>query len=166
MTPNLLSIQQLSKRFHIHALSRQVMAFEDLDFELQAGEFKLVAGINGAGKSTLLRCIYRSYLPTSGRAIYQSGFGPIDLCKAADEDIALLRRREIGYVSQFLRPRPRVSALELVAEPLLHLGVCQEAAEAKAARLLEAFGLKPELWAAYPTTFSGGNSKRLTWPEP
>lgn len=158
---NLLSVQNLTKHFQIHALGREVLAFEGLSFELRAGEFKLVTGANGVGKSTLLRCVYRSYLPTSGRLVYASSFGPVDLARAADEDISLLRRTEIGYVSQFLKPRPRVSALELVAEPLLQAGVTREEARTQAARSLEAFGLKPELWAAYPTTFSGGEQQKV-----
>ncbi|MDX2005462.1 MAG: ATP-binding cassette domain-containing protein [Meiothermus sp.] len=157
----LLSIQHLTKRFQIHALGREVLAFERLSFELRAGEFKLVAGANGAGKSTLLRCVYRSYVPTSGRAIYASSHGPVDLARSADEDIAFLRRSEIGYVSQFLKPRPRASALELVCEPLLHAGISREQAESQATKSLEAFGLKPELWAAYPTTFSGGEQQKV-----
>lgn len=157
----LLSVQDLTKRFQIHALGREVIAFERLSFDLAAGEFKLIAGPNGAGKSTLLRSIYRSYIPTSGRAIYTSSRDPVDLARAADEDIALLRKSEIGYVSQFLKPRPRVSALELVAEPLLHAGALRETALEQAATALQAFGLKPELWAAYPTTFSGGEQQKV-----
>lgn len=158
---NLLSIQHLTKRFQVHALGREVLAFEHLSFDLKAGEFKLIAGANGAGKSTLLRCVYRSYVSTSGKALYASSHGPIDLAKAADEDIALLRKSELGYVSQFLKPRPRVSALELVSEPLLHAGVSRENALEQASNSLQAFGLKPELWAAYPTTFSGGEQQKV-----
>ncbi|MBF6594484.1 MAG: ATP-binding cassette domain-containing protein [Thermaceae bacterium] len=157
----LLSVEGLTKRFQIHQLRREVPAFDSLSFELSGGEFKLVSGPNGAGKSTLLRCLYRSYLPTSGKAIYCSRLGTIDLARAADEDIALLRRQEIGYVSQFLRPRPRVSALELVAEPLVHAGKSRDAALRDAGESLEAFGLKPELWNAYPTTFSGGEQQKV-----
>ncbi|WP_299426957.1 ATP-binding cassette domain-containing protein [uncultured Meiothermus sp.] len=157
----LLSVQHLTKHFQIHALGREVRPFEGLSFELKAGEFKLVTGPNGAGKSTLLRCIYRSYLPTSGRAVYHSSLGSIDLACAADVDITLLRRSEIGYVSQFLRPRPRASALELVAEPLLHAGVARPLALEQAATSLQEFGLKPELWEAYPTTFSGGEQQKV-----
>lgn len=157
----LLSVEELSKRFEIHQLGRQVLAFEALSFELRGGEFKLVTGPNGAGKSTLLRCLYRSYLPTSGQARYRSRLGTVDLARAADEDIALLRRQEIGYVSQFLKPRPRVSALELVAEPLIHAGKPRDAALRIAGESLEAFGLKHELWNTYPTTFSGGEQQKV-----
>lgn len=158
----MLTVENLGKRFKIHALKREVVAFEGLSFTLQPGQFIMVSGPNGAGKSTLLRCLYRSYRPTAGRALYVSSQGPIDLVRAADEDIALLRKREIGYVSQFLRPRPRVSALELVAEPLLHLGTPQEEAERQAAGLLEALGLKEALWPAFPSTFSGGEQQKVS----
>ena len=76
---------------------------------LNRGEFLLVEGANGVGKSTLLRCLYRSYRPTQEdkRSIVHVT-GSIDLARAADVDIALLRREEIGFVTQFLRPRVRV----------------------------------------------------------
>lgn len=62
-------------------------------------------------------------------------------------------------VTQFLRPRPRVTALELVAEPPLEAGDRQ--AHRRAERFLETFGLKRELWAAYPSTFSGGEQQKV-----
>ena len=67
---SLLVLEGLSKRFWIHQLEREVLAFTDLHLQLSAGQFVRVSGANGAGKSTLLRCLYRSYLPTGGRALY------------------------------------------------------------------------------------------------
>lgn len=162
MTTNtLLHVEGLSKTFHIHHLNRKIPAFDALDFTLAAGEFLIVAGPNGAGKSTLLRCLYRSYLPTGGHAWYQAQQGCIDLVNAADIDIAFLRQSEIGFVTQFLRTRPRVTALELVTEPLLAAGAQPGAAEKTAQELLDNFGLKPALWSAYPTTFSGGEQQKV-----
>ncbi len=158
---NMLEVSGFTKFFHIYHLGRQIPVFENLDFTLEAGRFLLVSGPNGTGKSTLLRCLYRSYLPSSGQAIYQSQYGPVDLARAADIDIALLRREEIGFVTQFLRPRPRVSALELVAEPLMGTGMALDVAHAEAKTMLEAFGLKRDLWHAYPTTFSGGEQQKV-----
>ncbi|HMQ55768.1 MAG TPA: ATP-binding cassette domain-containing protein [Anaerolineae bacterium] len=157
----ILNVENYSKTFTIHHLDRQIPVFEALSFKLEPGEFLLIGGPNGVGKSTLLRCLYRSYLPTAGRALYYSTYGPVDLATAADIDIALLRQEEIGFVTQFLRPRPRVTALELVAEPLFGTGISFEAATTAAAHLLEAFGLKTELWSAYPTTFSGGEQQKV-----
>ena len=157
----ILNVENYSKHFTIHHLNRHIPVFQNLNFTLEAGQFLLISGPNGVGKSTLLRCLYRSYLPTAGRAIYHSGYGPIDLASAADIDIALLRREEIGFVTQFLRPRPRVNTLELVAEPLLGQAADYDTATTQAAQLLETLGLKPELWSAYPTTFSGGEQQKV-----
>lgn len=157
----LLSVKNLRKQFHIHALGRSLAAFDAVNFTLNGGEFLLVGGANGVGKSTLLRCLYRTYLPSGGSAHYQSRLGRLDLVCAADEDIALLRASELGHVTQFLRPRPRVAALDLVAEPLLAAGRAADEAHAEAAYWLEAFGLKPDIWGAYPATFSGGEQQKV-----
>jgi alpha-D-ribose 1-methylphosphonate 5-triphosphate synthase subunit PhnL len=157
----ILEVQDLTKGFFLHALEREVHAFSALSFNLHAGEFLLVAGPNGVGKSTLLRTLYRSYRASSGSAWFHSLRGRIDLVRAADVDLILLRQEELGFVTQFLRPRPRVSAVELVAEPLLFAGIEFTAATRRAELSLERFGLKPELWAAYPTTFSGGEQQKV-----
>ncbi|MAU12187.1 MAG: phosphonate metabolism protein PhnL [Anaerolineaceae bacterium] len=157
----LLAVNDYSKIFEIHHLGRQIPVFQHLTFDLMAGQFLLVSGPNGIGKSTLLRCLFRSYLPSSGQAIFDSSYGPIDLARASDIDILTLRNEEIGFVTQFLRPRPRVSALELVAEPLLGSGIDEAEAFQQARDLLSNFGLKRELWDAYPTTFSGGEQQKV-----
>lgn len=158
---SLLEVRNYTKHFHIHHLDREIPVFEDLSFDLEAGQFLIVRGPNGIGKSTLLRCLFRSYLPTSGQAIYHSNYGAIDLARAADIDMLTLRAEEIGFVTQFLRPRPRVSALGLVAEPLISSGIEREDALEQAGDILDTFGLKRDLWDAYPTTFSGGEQQKV-----
>lgn len=157
----LLDIRNFSKSFTIHSLGRDVPAFREVSFALQPGELLVARGPNGAGKSSLLRCIYRTYLPSSGSAHYHSAYGAVDLARAAEVDIALLRRSEIGYVSQFLRPRPRVSAIELVMEPLLEAGIAADEARAQAGEWLGRLGLKEAIWPAYPSTFSGGEQQKI-----
>ncbi|MES2542667.1 MAG: ATP-binding cassette domain-containing protein [Pseudomonadota bacterium] len=130
-------------------------------FDLRPGQFLLLKGPNGVGKSTLLRTIWRSYLPEAGQIWFRHAGGRIDLARAADVDVALLRRREIGFVTQFLIARPRVSAEEIVAEPLRRSGVPGEVALADARHWLAAFGVKRDLWRAYPTSFSGGEQQKV-----
>lgn len=157
----LLQVSNYAKQFTIHHLERHIPVLGELSFTLNEGEFLLVRGPNGVGKSTLLRCLYRSYRPSAGKAIYNSEHGAIDLARAADVDMTFLRRTELGFVTQFLRPRPRATALELVAEPLAAIGQSKESAEKAASKLLETFGLKSALWSAYPTTFSGGEQQKV-----
>ncbi|TIN52783.1 MAG: ATP-binding cassette domain-containing protein, partial [Mesorhizobium sp.] len=71
------------------------------------------------------------------------------------------RRQTIGYVSQFLRTVPRVSALDVVAEPLVERGEDREAARDKARALLAQLNLPEKLWALPPATFSGGEQQRV-----
>ncbi len=156
-----LEIDRLTKGFSLHHLEKDIAAFEDISFSVAAGEFVLLKGANGAGKSTLLRTLYRSYLPLSGEIRFHSSHGMIDLARAADVDVAHLRRTEIGFVTQFLTARPRVSAEAIVAEPLRLAGWEHEAALKTARKALETFGVKPDLWAAYPTTFSGGEQQKV-----
>ena len=66
----------------------------------------------------------------------------------------------MGYVSQFLRAIPRVSALDVVAEPAL-ARVPQEAARERAAALLARLNLPGRLWSLPPATFSGGEQQRV-----
>lgn len=157
----ILTITGLSKGFVMHHLGQQIAAFGGVDFHVDAGEFVLLKGRNGAGKSTLLRTIYRSYLAEAGQILFQSDHGPIDLARAADVDVLHLRATEIGFVTQFLQARPRVSAEALVAEPLRRAGQPADQALAEARHWLNVFGVKPELWRAYPTTFSGGEQQKV-----
>lgn len=160
MTP-VLDIRGLQKGFTMHHLGQGFAAFDDVSFAVAAGEFVLLKGANGAGKSTLLRTLYRSYLPQAGQILFRSDHGQIDLARAADVDITYLRQTEIGFVTQFLVARPRVSAEALVAEPLRLAGIDAEQSLTEARHWLKTFGVKANLWPAYPTTFSGGEQQKV-----
>jgi ABC-type phosphonate transport system, ATPase component len=148
----ILDVRGLSKGFTMHHLGTRMAAFDDISFQLRAGEFLLLRGRNGAGKSTLLRTLYRSYLAGGGEILFHSSHGVIDLVRAADIDMTFLRRTEIGFVTQFLTARPRVSAEALVAEPLRLAGTSADEALETARHWLSAFGVKEALWAACPQT--------------
>ena len=160
-TVPLLRVEGLAKTFRMYHLDNMLHAFENISFILHEGEFLLLRGHNGAGKSTLLRTLWRSYLPVAGHLWYRSKLGEIDLATAADVDIALLRRQEIGFVTQFLNARPRVAAQDLVAEPLLLAGMGKAEALEQARHWLDQFGVRQELWRAYPSTFSGGEQQKV-----
>jgi alpha-D-ribose 1-methylphosphonate 5-triphosphate synthase subunit PhnL len=160
----LLTVDRLSKVFHIHILgNKTINGCKEESFFVEHGDFAGLSGPSGAGKSTILKCIYRTYLPTGGAIWYDSArHGKINLVSAPENVILDLRHREIGYVSQFLRVIPRVSALDVVAEPLLMKnGDSSAEAREKAAELLARLHIPPRLFDAYPSTFSGGEQQRI-----
>jgi alpha-D-ribose 1-methylphosphonate 5-triphosphate synthase subunit PhnL len=116
-----------------------------------------LTGASGAGKSTLMRMIYGNYRANAGRIMV----GAVDVAQAAPREIIALRREVLGYVSQFLRVVPRVPTLEVVAEPLLVLGVARAEALDRAEALLERLNIPERLWSLSPTTFSGGEQQRV-----
>ncbi|MBP3039551.1 phosphonate C-P lyase system protein PhnL [Bacillaceae bacterium Marseille-Q3522] len=159
----LLEVTGLTKVFTLyHGQTKQITGCSAIDLYIREGEFIGITGKSGSGKSTILKSIYRSYLPTSGQIIYQSvQFGAIDLAKASDREIIAMRKKEIGYVSQFLHVMPRVTALEVVMNTLLETGQEEATAKTKVEEILTHFQLAPSLWDYFPRTFSGGEKLRL-----
>lgn len=154
----MIHVENVSKSFTLHnqgASEIPVMAGASLD--VAPGECVALVGASGAGKSTLMRMIYGNYLTASGRIIV----GDVDVTGAAPREIIALRRTTLGYVSQFLRVVPRVSTLDVVAEPLLATGTARGAAIATAQGLLARLNIPERLWSLSPTTFSGGEQQRV-----
>lgn len=116
---------------------------------------------SGSGKSTLLRSLYANYLPDEGQIQIKHGEEWVDLVTAPARKVVEIRKTTIGWVSQFLRVIPRISALEVVMQPLLDTGVPREACAAKAARLLTRLNVPERLWHLAPSTFSGGEQQRV-----
>jgi alpha-D-ribose 1-methylphosphonate 5-triphosphate synthase subunit PhnL len=159
----MLRLKDLGKTFVMHIRGGlEIQSFKKVSFETHAGSLLALTGPSGIGKSSLLKCIYRSYLPSSGQILYTTGKGDtVDLAAAADWEILRLRHREIAYVSQFFRVMPRISALEILMEPLVIRGVSPNEASDRAKEMLSRAGLGKHLWEMYPATFSGGEKQRL-----
>jgi alpha-D-ribose 1-methylphosphonate 5-triphosphate synthase subunit PhnL len=117
------------------------------------------------GKSTLLKMIYANYRTSAGSIwIRLPDRAPIDVTTASPHELVRLRKESIGYVSQFLRVIPRVSALDVVAEALLDDGDSPEmllVARAEAGRWLTRLRIPERLWHLPPATFSGGEQQRI-----
>ncbi|KAF0113176.1 MAG: hypothetical protein FD163_2364 [Hyphomonadaceae bacterium] len=157
-----ICVKDLSKMFILHNQgATQIPVFESLKLEIMPGECVVLAGDSGVGKSTLMRTIYGNYLPTGGEVYVRHGGQFLDITKAAPHDVLEIRRRTLGYVSQFLRVIPRISTLDLVIEPLLENGVSYEEAKERAVTLLNSLRLPEALWELPPATFSGGEQQRV-----
>jgi len=154
----MISVENVSKSFTLHNQgSTEIPVMAGASLHVTAGECVALVGASGAGKSTLMRMIYGNYLTAAGRIMV----GDVDVASAPPRDIIALRRRTLGYVSQFLRVVPRVPTLDVVAEPLLVTGTAPDVARAKAADLLARLNIPQRLWSLSPTTFSGGEQQRV-----
>jgi alpha-D-ribose 1-methylphosphonate 5-triphosphate synthase subunit PhnL len=169
-----LSVRGLGKRFTLHLRGgTQLAVLNDVSLDVHAGECVALVGPSGQGKSTLVKCLYGSYGIDDGTALLQTELGAIDLARATPQQVRALRRRDIGYVSQFLRALPRVPALDIVAERVIEAqgdGLPEDdsldspdAAPARvaAAVLLARLDLPQALWHLPPATFSGGEQQRV-----
>ena len=158
----MLRVENLCKSFILHNLEgKQVDAFRNISFEVETGMCLGITGPSGAGKSSLLKCIYRTYRPTSGRILCRHNGDWMDLTAASDRIVLEVRETTVAYVSQFLRVIPRVSALEVVAEPLFRRGYSPSEAYPEAEKLLHRLRIPKHLFQAFPANFSGGEQQRI-----
>ena len=160
--PTPLVVSDVAKSFTMHlrdGIKLPVVA--GVSFSIRAGECAVLGGPSGAGKSSILKMLYGNYAVDEGQIIVQHGGGLIDIATANPRTVLAVRRHTIGYVSQFLRTVPRVSALDVVAEPLVERGEDRERAREKARTLLAQLNLPEKLWALPPATFSGGEQQRV-----
>ena len=157
-----ISIEGAAKSFVLHNQGGvELEVFREIDLEVFAGECVALHGPSGTGKSSLIRLIYGNYLCTTGRILIRHDGRETDVAQAKPHEILELRRRTMGYVSQFLRVIPRVPALQVVAEPLHAIGVAAEQAEQRAGEMLSRFNIPERLWGLAPATFSGGEQQRV-----
>lgn len=162
MAKPVLQVDGYGKYFQLYEQNKLIPSSHNVSFSVHAGELTALVGPTGAGKSSVLKGIYRSYLPTSGRILYRDAQGhELDISLASDHQILELRRREIGFVTQFLHCLPRQSTLDVVAHPLFMNGVAREEARQRAAELLAEMNLPERLWSVSPATFSGGERQRV-----
>jgi len=155
-------LRGVSKSFTLHVQGARVLpVLRGIDLEIRAGDGVALVGPSGAGKSTLLRCIYGNYGVDAGGIDVRDGAGVVDVTALAPHELGDLRRRSLGYVSQFLRAIPRVPAIDVASEPLLQLGVERAQAHERVAALFERMLLPERLWQLSPTTFSGGEKQRV-----
>jgi alpha-D-ribose 1-methylphosphonate 5-triphosphate synthase subunit PhnL len=172
-----LDVRELSKRFTLHLRDGlHLPVLQQVSLRVSAGECVALVGASGQGKSTLMKCLYGSYGADGGEILFATADGRVDIARASAQQMLLLRRRDIAYVSQFLRAVPRVAALDVVAERRVdamddegaggdiddggHAARLQAAREAVRA-LFARLNLPKALWDLPPATFSGGEQQRV-----
>lgn len=163
----MLHMKQVSKRFTLHHQNgAELQVLNQVDLSVTPGECVVLDGPSGMGKSTLLKLVYANYRATSGQIEVRQANGQVlDLTQASPRELVRMRRDTVGYVSQFLRVIPRVSALDVVAEPLIEdasdSADALEAAREQARVWLTRLRIPERLWHLPPATFSGGEQQRI-----
>jgi putative ABC transport system ATP-binding protein len=133
---------------------RSLTILDDVSLAVDAGEFVAVLGPSGSGKSTLLGLAAGLDRPTSGEVLVEGR--PIQ--DLSEDELALLRRHQIGFVFQSFQLLPNFTARENVRLPLELLG--RPRPGRRADELLELVGLA-ERGHHYPSQLSGGEQQRV-----
>lgn len=150
----IVSASEVEKRYPM--ADSEVEALRGVDFIVQPGEFVAIMGPSGSGKSSLLHLL-GGLDESSGGEVQLAGR---KLAELNDDQLTLLRRRQIGFVFQFLNLLPTLSAAENVALPLLLDGMRGSQAAAEAGALLEIVGLSDRA-NHRPDQLSGGQQQRV-----
>ncbi|WP_375230430.1 phosphonate C-P lyase system protein PhnL [Roseobacter sp. S98] len=154
----MIELQNVSKTLVLHTQgAAEIPVLKGVSLRVSPGECVALTGESGTGKSTLMRMIYGNCIAGSGQIIV----GDTDITAAQPRDIFRTRRKVLGCFSQFLRVVPRVAAHDVVAVPLLMTGIDPAEVRDRATKLLERLNIPTALMDLSPTTFSGGEQKRV-----
>jgi putative ABC transport system ATP-binding protein len=134
----------------------EVEAVKGIDLEISAGDFLAIEGPSGSGKSTLLRAMAGLWPITAGRVWIEG----IPLDRRSDSELAILRRRRIGFLHQLFNLLPDLTAGENVALPLLLDGLREAEVQARVREVLGRLGIEP-LQARRSEDLSGGEMLRV-----
>jgi peptide/nickel transport system ATP-binding protein len=137
-----------------------VHAVDDVSFTVHHGETLGLVGESGSGKTTVGRTVLRRITPSAGRILFRGD----DITTTSGEQLRQLRRRmQLVFQDPYASLNPRMSVLELVAEPLVVHGQAKSVAAAReqVVALLERCGLPADTADRHPHAFSGGQRQRI-----
>ena len=134
----------------------QVKAVNHVNIQIGQGEFVAIVGKSGSGKSTLLHMLGGLDTPTSGSVILSDK----DLYSMKEDQLAVFRRRKIGFVFQSFFLMMKQTALENVCLPLTYAGIPKRKRKEIAAQALKRVGLEDRM-NYKPTQLSGGQCQRV-----
>jgi lipoprotein-releasing system ATP-binding protein len=157
MSEAALRLETVSKTYNL-GRPNAVEVLRAASIEIRPGETVALVAPSGAGKSTLLHVAGLLDTAEAGRVI----LGGTDMTGQTDRRRTEARRRDVGFVYQFHHLLPEFSALENVVLPQLADGVAPDAAQTRAAMLLDRVGLAARALHR-PAELSGGEQQRVAF---
>ncbi len=151
---NVIDIKEISKIYQVG--TQTVHALRSITLQIKQNEYVALMGPSGSGKSTLMNVLGCLDTPTDG---YYSLNGN-DVSKMEDNDLAMIRNKEIGFVFQTFNLMPRYTALENVSLPLVYAGMRKEDREARGSEVLTMVDLANRM-DHKPNELSGGQRQRV-----
>jgi len=133
-----------------------VSALRGINLEIKKGDFIAIMGKSGSGKSTLLQVIGGLQRPTKGK-VFING---VDLSKLNENELAIFRRKNIGFVFQAYNLIPTLTAIENIELPMIFFNIQQKVRQEKAKNILYKMGLSDRLHHK-PSELSGGEQQRV-----
>lgn len=133
----------------------EVKALNNINLEINEGEFVAIVGASGSGKSTLLHLLGGVDKPSSGEVILNG----TNMYSLKERELSILRRRKIGFVFQFFNLIPVLTAEENIEMPALLDGGKMD--KEYKAELLKILGLE-ERKKHHPAQLSGGQQQRVS----
>src|ERR1700741_337558 len=152
MSDGIIEVKGLSKVFE--ANGSRVTALKEIDLVIKKGETLGIVGVSGSGKSTLLHILGTLDRPSGGQVLYEGE----NVFRQSDNELAVFRNREIGFVFQFHYLLPEFSALENVMMPVLIQGMETKREKELSAGVLKSVGLGERL-EHRPGELSGGEQQ-------
>ncbi len=150
----ILSMQNIFKDY-IHG-KMTVPVLRDICLEVEQGDYVAIMGPSGSGKTTLMNIIGCLDLPTSGKYIFNNR----DITTRTNDQLAVIRNEDIGFVFQNFYLLPNYSALDNVALPLVYANVPKKERIARAQEALRIVGLADRM-KFRPNQLSGGQCQRV-----
>ena len=152
---SLLEAKGIRKVYKTRFGGASVEALRNVNFSVEQGEYVAIMGESGSGKTTLLNILAALDRPTEGTVMLDG----MDLCAIRDKDVAMFRRRHLGYVFQDFNLLDTFSLEDNIYLPLVLAGLKPTEMKQRLDAIAEPLGIK-DLLKKFPYEVSGGQKQR------